>query len=84
MLAIAVVVGVAVFAGSMRNLFDHPKLYGWSWDVRLGDAFAPTSTRKGPRISADPGAAAVAVGTIARVDLGGGRWIFSPSSPARV
>ena len=47
MLAIAVVVGVAVFAGSMRNLFDHPKLYGWSWDVQLGDASRRTSTRKG-------------------------------------
>jgi ABC-type lipoprotein release transport system permease subunit len=70
-LAIALVVGVAAFAASLGNLFDHPRLYGWSWDVQIGDAFAPTLDDEAAGIAADPGAEAVAVGTTARVDIAG-------------
>jgi ABC-type lipoprotein release transport system permease subunit len=68
-LAIAVVVGVLAFAASLGNLFEHPKLYGWNWDVQIGDAFAPALDDEAARIASDPGAEAVAVGTTARVDL---------------
>jgi hypothetical protein len=70
-LAIALVVGVVAFAAGLRNLFDHPKFYGWSWDVQLGDAFAPALDDDAAHIATDPGAAAVAVGTTARIDVAG-------------
>jgi ABC-type lipoprotein release transport system permease subunit len=70
-LAVALVVGVAAFAGSLSNLFDHPRLYGWSWDLQIGDAFSPALDDEAASIANEQGAAAVAIGTTARIDVSG-------------
>jgi ABC-type lipoprotein release transport system permease subunit len=70
-LAVAMIAGVLGFSASLHELFDHPKLYGWNWDIQVGDAFAPALDNEAARISTNPAAEAVAIGTTARVDLKG-------------
>lgn len=41
--SVAIIAGVPGFSGSLGKLFDDPRLYGWNWDVQIGDAFPPTS-----------------------------------------
>jgi hypothetical protein len=67
--AVAMIVGVLGFSASLDKLFDHPKLYGWNWDIQLGDAFAAALDGEAARISANPAAEAVAIGTAARVSV---------------
>ncbi len=70
-LAVALIVGVLGFSASLAKLFDNPRLYGWNWDIQIGDAFAPALDDQAARVSANPAAEAVAVGTAARVDMRG-------------
>ena len=70
-LAIALIVGVVGFSSSLTKLFDDPALYGWNWDMQVGDAFAPNLDDHAARMIANPATRAVAVGTIARVGIHG-------------
>ena len=38
--------------GRSAKLFDHPKLYGWNWDIQVGDSFAPALDREAGALSA--------------------------------
>ena len=43
LLAVAVVTGAIVFAGSLDHLVSTPRLYGWNWDVEVQlDSSSPT------------------------------------------
>ena len=70
-LAVAMIVGVLGFSASLSRLFDHPKLYGWNWDIQVGDAFAPVLDHEAARLAANPAVDAVALGTAARVTIHG-------------
>jgi hypothetical protein len=70
-LAVAMIAGVLGFTAGLNKLFDHPKLYGWNWDIQVGDEFAPALDREAARLGANPATEAVAIGTTARIDVRG-------------
>jgi len=69
-LGVATITAVVGFSASLGNLFDEPRLYGWNWDVQLGDAFSPALGEEAGRLDRHPAVSATAVGTIARVQIG--------------
>ena len=69
-LGVATITAVMGFSASLGNLFDDPRLYGWNWDVQLGDAFSPALGEEAERLDRHPGVSATAVGTIARLQIG--------------
>lgn len=68
-IGIAAIAGVLVFSSSQQHLFDHPRLYGWAWDVQVGDAFAPALDDLADDLRDDPRAEAVALATFARLTI---------------
>jgi ABC-type lipoprotein release transport system permease subunit len=70
-LAVAMIAGVLGFTAGLTKLFDHPKLYGWNWDIQVGDSFAPSQDREAARLDANSAAEAVAIGTTERVEVRG-------------
>lgn len=68
-LGVATVAGVLGFSASLHSLFRDPRLYGWNWDVQIGDAFAPDLLGQAQRLTTDPAVAAVGVGTISRLQI---------------
>ncbi|MDQ1481572.1 MAG: putative transport system permease protein, partial [Actinomycetota bacterium] len=69
-LGVAVIAGVLGFSSSLARLLDDPHLYGWNWDIQVGDQFAPNLRPEAERVAARPEAEGVAVGTIARLYRG--------------
>jgi predicted lysophospholipase L1 biosynthesis ABC-type transport system permease subunit len=69
-LGVATIAGMVTFASSLHHLFDDPRLYGWNWDVQVGDAFAPDLTATARTVNARHDVAAVAVGTQQRLQIG--------------
>ena len=69
-LGVAVITGVLGFSSSLARLLDDPHLYGWNWDIQVGDQFAPNLRPEAERVAARPEAEGVAVGTIARLYRG--------------
>lgn len=69
-LAVATVTGVTSFSTSLGNLFDDPQLYGWNSDVQVGDSFSPPLDAEAQRLLRHPGVTAMAVGSIARLQIG--------------
>jgi len=69
-LGVAVIVGVLGFSSSLARLLDDPHLYGWNWNIQVGDQFAPNMRPEAERVAARPEAEGVAVGTIARLSRG--------------
>lgn len=67
---VATLVAVATFASSIRHLFNDPALYGWNWDVQIGDSFAPDLSASAAQLRTHPDVAAVASATTARVRIG--------------
>lgn len=65
------VVTVLSFGTSLQQLFDEPRLYGWGWDVQIGDAFAPDLTSEADRLEGQSGVEAVAVATTGRIQIDG-------------
>jgi hypothetical protein len=41
-----VIAGVLGFSSSLARLLDDPHLYGWNWNIQVGDQFAPNLRRK--------------------------------------
>ena len=68
--AVAAIAGVLVFSSSQQHLFDDPRLYGWAWDVQVGDAFAPALDDLADDLRDDPRAEAVSLATVARLTIG--------------
>jgi len=68
---VAMIAGVLGFTAGLTKLFDHPKLYGWNWDIQVGDSFAPSQDREAARLDANSAAEAVAIGTTERVEVRG-------------
>jgi putative ABC transport system permease protein len=69
--SVGLIVAVLAFSASIDKLFDHPPLFGWNWDVQIGDAFAPATADQMADLLADPAATDVAAATTARVEIGG-------------
>jgi len=69
-LGVAVIAGVLGFSSSLARLLDDPHLYGWNWDIQVGDQFAPNLRPEAERVAARSEAEGVAVGTIARLYRG--------------
>jgi hypothetical protein len=46
--AVAAVVAAVTFGASLTNLVDHPRLFGWDWDIALVDQQGYGNTKPGP------------------------------------
>ena len=44
-IAVAVLTGVVTFVSSLDHLLATPRLYGWNWDLTIGDGYGPTDAR---------------------------------------
>jgi hypothetical protein len=72
-LGVSTVIAVLCFMASLAHLTDTPRLYGWTWDVELGQDFATAFTDEElDWLRADEDVAALAVGTNAILDVGDG------------
>ena len=69
-LGVAVIAGVLGFSASLARLLDNPHLYGWNWDIQVGDLFAPNLRPEAARLAARPETDGVAVATISRLQRG--------------
>jgi ABC-type lipoprotein release transport system permease subunit len=67
---IAAVAAVLVFSSSQQHLFDKPELFGWAWDLQIGDAFAGSLDDLAAELEDEPRADAVALATVDRVTIG--------------
>ncbi len=70
-LGVAVIVGVLGFSSSLRGLLGNPRLYGWSWDVQIGDTFEPVPPDELDRLAKDDGVEGLSVGTSRRLSVNG-------------
>ena len=62
-LGVVTVSGVAVFVSSLGHLEDSPPLYGWTFDVRVGQDFAEAFDERAQAFLAeDPAVRALAIG----------------------
>jgi ABC-type lipoprotein release transport system permease subunit len=68
-LGVAVIAGVLGFSASLSQLLDQPHLYGWNWDIQVGDQFAPNLRPEAAKLAARPETDGVAVGTISRLRI---------------
>ena len=67
-------IGATAFGSSLEHLTASPALYGWNWDVRLGQAFSPAfGAEQVDALRQDPALAALAVGNEAEIELGSRR-----------
>lgn len=67
-------IGATAFGASLEHLTASPTLYGWNWDVRLGQAFSPNiGAEQVDALRQDPALAALAVGNEAEIEFGGRR-----------
>jgi ABC-type lipoprotein release transport system permease subunit len=69
-IGVAVIAGVLGFSASLRELLHEPRLYGWNWDIQIGDAFAPNLRPQAVKLAARPESEAVSVATIVRLHSG--------------
>lgn len=67
---VAVITGVLGFSASLRHLLRAPHLYGWNWDIQIGDVFAPDHRPQAVELARRPEAEAVSVATIMRLHHG--------------
>jgi len=67
---VAVIAGVIGFSASLRNLLHEPRLYGWNWDIQIGDLFAPDLRPEAVKLAARPETEAVSSATIVRLHSG--------------
>ena len=73
-LGLATVTAVLVFMASLGHLTETPRLFGWTWDVELGQEFSSRLTRTDIAvIRDDPDVAALAIGAATTLDLDGQR-----------
>ncbi|MEO7556538.1 MAG: FtsX-like permease family protein [Acidimicrobiales bacterium] len=73
-LGLVVIVATTAFASSLGHLTETPRLYGWSWDVRIGTPFGAALTPEGvAAVADDADITALAVGNEAEVDVAGRR-----------
>jgi ABC-type lipoprotein release transport system permease subunit len=67
---VAVIAGVLGFSASLSRVLDEPHLYGWNWDIQVGDLFAPNLRPDAEKLAARPETDGVAVATITRLRVG--------------
>ena len=73
-LGLATVIAVVGFMASLDHLTGTPALYGWNWDVELGQEFSDALTREDIAwLNDNPDVTALAVGSSVNLDLGGRR-----------
>ncbi|MGH9247076.1 MAG: FtsX-like permease family protein, partial [Acidimicrobiales bacterium] len=71
-IGVATLAAVLTFAASSTHLLDTPRLYGFNWDVTIGDGFGETDLRADAErtLAGDPRVAAYATGTIDGATVG--------------
>src|SRR5204863_9705254 len=47
-IAVAVLAGVVTFVSSLDHLLATPRLYGWNWDLTIGDGYGPADASDVP------------------------------------
>ena len=67
---VAVIAGVLGFSASLDRLLHAPRLYGWNWDIQIGDLFAPDLRPQAVRLAARDDTDAVSAATIVRLHSG--------------
>ena len=71
-LGLATVIAVVGFMASLDHLTGTPALYGWNWDVELGQEFSDALTAEDIAwLNERPDVTALAVGASVNLDLGG-------------
>src|SRR6185503_19569196 len=71
-IAIAVLAAVGTFVASLDHLLATPKLYGWNWDLTIGDGYGPVDANDVPPVlQIDPNVESYAEGTTAYLDVAG-------------
>jgi len=72
---------VLVFTASLNHLVTTPRLYGWTWDFKIGDSNANECGRDDYRLSRQPGILAVAAVCYENMQIDGRPmigWSFTP------
>ena len=73
-LGLTTVIAVVGFMASLDHLTGTPALYGWNWDVELGQEFSDALTPEDVAwLNDHPDVTALAVGSSVNLDLGGHR-----------
>jgi hypothetical protein len=73
-LGLGTVAAVLAFMASLGHLTDSPALYGWNWDVELGQEFSPgLDDADLAFLREDPAVRALAIGSTAVLDVEGDR-----------
>jgi len=73
-LGLGTVAAVLAFMASLHHLRETPPLYGWNWDVELGQEFSSALTDADvDQLSGDPAVQSLAVGSTATVSIDGER-----------
>ncbi len=68
-LGVSTVIGVLCFMASLGRLTETPRLYGWTWDVAIGQEFSPELSFADLRwLREAPEVDALAIGTKARFE----------------
>lgn len=69
-IGIAALAGALTFGAGLQHLLDTPRLYGWNWDVTVGDGYnADAYDQVVPALADEPAVAAVGAGTFAAVEV---------------
>ena len=66
----ATIAGALSFTTSLGHLFHDRRLYGWNWDVQVGDAFSSSLVDEARLLNQRPAVTAVAIGTVSRLQIG--------------
>jgi FtsX-like permease family/MacB-like periplasmic core domain len=68
-LGVAGIVGAIAYSTSLDHLTNHPRQWGWTWDISF-DLAETTATATADAVATEPGVAAVAVLSPADVNVG--------------
>jgi FtsX-like permease family len=70
-IAVAALAAALTLATSLDHFLRTPRLYGWNWDVTVGDGGGPDFGARVDRVlAADPAAGSLSTGTLAVLQLG--------------
>jgi ABC-type lipoprotein release transport system permease subunit len=71
-IGVAALVVAVIFGASLSHLLATPHLYGWTWDVEVGDGWGPDASEGlAASLEGNESVAAVAQGTTAVIDVEG-------------
>ena len=81
-IAVAALVGAITFGAGLARLLDTPRLFGWNWDVTVGDGYGMDAFDEVvPTLRAEPTVAAIAAGTFGAVEVEGRELMVLATDP---